>query len=131
MILPLASILQPLEDLANWIITFCHDNVGLSWGIAIIAMTFIVRLALLPLSLRGIRSMRRMQVVAPKLQELKERFGREGRVSHLDGVSVEAEDWHFNVRPSNTEPLLRLNLEARSRELMERKRDEVLAVIQT
>ena len=64
-----------------------------------------------------------------KLQELKERFGREGEVSHLDGISVAAEDWHFNVRPSNTESLLRLNLEARSRELMERKRDEVLAVI--
>jgi phosphomannomutase len=67
--------------------------------------------------------------VALKLQELKERFGSEGRVSHLDGISVDAEDWHMNVRPSNTEPLLRLNLEARTRELMERKRDEVLAVI--
>jgi phosphomannomutase len=69
--------------------------------------------------------------VALKLQELKERFGPEGRVSHLDGLSVEAEDWHFNVRPSNTEPLLRLNLEARSQELMERKRDDVLAVIRS
>jgi phosphomannomutase len=67
--------------------------------------------------------------VPVKLQELKERFGREGRVSHLDGVSVDAEDWHFNVRPSNTEPLLRLNLEARTQELMEAKRDEVLALI--
>jgi phosphomannomutase len=67
--------------------------------------------------------------VALKLQELKERFGPEGRISHLDGLSVDAEDWHFNVRPSNTEPLLRLNLEARSQELMERKRDEVLSVI--
>ena len=66
-----------------------------------------------------------------KLQELKERFGREGEVSHLDGVSVDAAEWHMNVRPSNTEPLLRLNLEARSRELMERKRDEVLAVIRS
>jgi phosphomannomutase len=64
-----------------------------------------------------------------KLQELKERFGGEGTISHLDGVSVDADDWHFNVRPSNTEPLLRLNLEARSRDLMERKRDEVLSVI--
>jgi phosphomannomutase len=63
------------------------------------------------------------------LRKLEERFGREGTVSHLDGVSVTAADWHFNVRPSNTEPLLRLNLEARSRELMKRKRDEVLAVI--
>ena len=69
--------------------------------------------------------------VAVKLQELKERFGREGTVSHLDGVSVDAGDWHMNVRPSNTEPLLRLNLEARSTDLMERKRDEVLAVIRS
>jgi phosphomannomutase len=67
--------------------------------------------------------------VALKLHELEEHFGPQGTVSHLDGVSVTADDWHFNVRPSNTEPLLRLNLEARSRELMEQKRDEVLAVI--
>jgi phosphomannomutase len=66
-----------------------------------------------------------------KLQELKERFGPEGAVEHLDGISVVADDWHFNVRPSNTESLLRLNLEARSQELMERKRDEVLAVIRS
>src|SRR5207253_10394851 len=67
--------------------------------------------------------------VALKLQELKERFGAEGTVSHLDGLSVDAEEWHMNVRPSNTEPLLRLNLEALSPDLMERKRDEVLEVI--
>jgi phosphomannomutase len=67
--------------------------------------------------------------VAVKLQEIKERFGGEGEVSHLDGISIEADDWHFNVRPSNTEPLLRLNLEARSQDVMERKRDEVLAVM--
>jgi phosphomannomutase len=67
--------------------------------------------------------------VALKLQEIEERFGKEGEVTHLDGVSVDAQDWHMNVRPSNTEPLLRLNLEARSADLMERKRDEVLEVI--
>ena len=67
--------------------------------------------------------------VAAKLQELEQRFGPQGEVSHLDGISVNGEDWHFNVRPSNTEPLLRLNLEARSEELMEQKRDEVLRVI--
>jgi phosphomannomutase len=67
--------------------------------------------------------------VETKLEELKERFASEGQVSHLDGISVDADDWHFNVRPSNTEPLLRLNLEARSEELMEQKRDEVLDVI--
>jgi len=69
--------------------------------------------------------------VAAKLAELEERFGGAGTVTHLDGLSVEAPDWHFNVRPSNTEPLLRLNLEARSADLMERKRDEVLAVIRS
>jgi phosphomannomutase len=67
--------------------------------------------------------------VPGKLAELEARFGPDGSVTHLDGLSVETADWHFNVRPSNTEPLLRLNLEARSQDLMERKRDEVLAVI--
>jgi phosphomannomutase len=70
--------------------------------------------------------------VALKLQELKERYAAEGgRISHLDGISVDFEDWHFNVRPSNTEPLLRLNLEARSPELMAQKRDEVLDLIRS
>jgi phosphomannomutase len=69
--------------------------------------------------------------VRSKLQELEERFGPEGQISHLDGLSVESADWHFNVRPSNTEPLLRLNLEALSQELMERKRDEVLELIRS
>jgi phosphomannomutase len=64
------------------------------------------------------------------LQELKESYASKGgRISHLDGLSVDFDDWHFNVRPSNTEPLLRLNLEALSRELMEEKRDEVLSLI--
>jgi phosphomannomutase len=67
-----------------------------------------------------------------KLQELKERYaGEGGRISHLDGLSVDFDEWHFNVRPSNTEPLLRLNLEALSSELMEAKRDEVLALIRS
>ncbi len=63
------------------------------------------------------------------LKRLEQRYEPEGTVSHLDGVSVDADGWHMNVRPSNTEPLLRLNLEARTKELMERKRDEVLTEI--
>jgi phosphomannomutase len=64
-----------------------------------------------------------------KIQELAERYA-DGRQSWLDGISVDYDDWHFNVRPSNTEPLLRLCLESLvSREDMERRRDEVLAVI--
>ena len=54
-----------------------------------------------------------------KLQEIKERYAAEGgRIAHLDGISVDFDDWHFNVRPSNTEPLLRLNLEALSEQEM-------------
>jgi phosphomannomutase len=71
----------------------------------------------------------RVDDVALKLQELKEHFAGEGEISHLDGISITAKDWHLNVRPSNTEPLLRLNLEALDPELMERKRDEALAVV--
>ena len=65
-----------------------------------------------------------------KLQELKERYA-DARLTNLDGISVDYDDWHFNVRPSNTEPLLRLNLEAESRELMEAKREEVLDLIRS
>jgi phosphomannomutase len=64
-----------------------------------------------------------------KMRELAERYA-DGEVSWLDGVSVEYPEWHFNVRPSNTEPLLRLNLESLlSPEDMERKRDAVLELI--
>jgi phosphomannomutase len=66
-----------------------------------------------------------------KLAGLAARFA-DGHQYELDGLSVEYEDWHFNVRPSNTEPLLRLCLESlRSREDMERRRDEVLEVIRS
>jgi phosphomannomutase len=66
-----------------------------------------------------------------KLEELASRYAN-GHQHRLDGLSVDFDDWHFNVRPSNTEPLLRLCLESlRSREDMERRRDEVLAVIRS
>jgi phosphomannomutase len=64
-----------------------------------------------------------------RMQELAERYS-DGEVSWLDGVSVDYPDWHFNVRPSNTEPLLRLNLESLvSPQHMEERRDEVLSTI--
>jgi phosphomannomutase len=66
-----------------------------------------------------------------KMEEIAERYS-DGAITHLDGVSVDYPDWHFNVRPSNTEPLLRLNLESLvSREDMEAKRDEVLGLIRS
>ncbi len=65
-----------------------------------------------------------------KLKALEEHFGKNAQfVDHMDGITVDYGDWWFNVRSSNTEPLLRLNVEANNRELMEQKRDEVLAFI--
>ena len=69
--------------------------------------------------------------MAAALQRLREGYA-DGRQTEIDGLSVEYQDWHFNVRPSNTEPLLRLNLESLvSEEDMERKRDEVVEVIRS
>jgi phosphomannomutase len=66
-----------------------------------------------------------------KMREIAERYS-DAEIDWLDGVSVDYDDWHFNVRPSNTEPLLRLNLESLvSREHMEQKRDEVLGLIRS
>ncbi len=66
--------------------------------------------------------------VKPVFARLREKYG-DGRVIELDGLSIEFDDWWFNVRASNTEPLVRLNLEASTREEMEKHRDEVLALI--
>ena len=66
-----------------------------------------------------------------KMDEIERRYG-DGRVSKLDGISIDYDDWHFNVRPSNTEPLLRLNLESVvSEQDMKRRRDEVLEMIRS
>ena len=66
-----------------------------------------------------------------KMEEIAERFSDSSQ-ERIDGVSINYEDWHFNVRPSNTEPLLRLCLESLlSREDMEHRRDEVLALIRS
>lgn len=63
-----------------------------------------------------------------KIKDLARHYS-DGQIRYLDGISVDYDDWHFNVRPSNTEPLLRLNLEANSQELMEERRGEVLSII--
>jgi len=69
-----------------------------------------------------------MTEVPRKLEALAARY-KDGQMSRLDGLSVDYPDWHFNVRPSNTEPLLRLNLEASTPGQMDERRDEVLSVI--
>ena len=68
---------------------------------------------------------------AAKIEEIRARYA-DAEITELDGISIDYDDWHFNVRPSNTEPLLRLCLESLvSREHMEAKRDEVLGLIRS
>jgi phosphomannomutase len=69
-----------------------------------------------------------MEEVPRKLAAIEGRY-KDATLARLDGLSVDYDDWHFNVRGSNTEPLLRLNLEATTPELMEKKRDEVVGII--
>ena len=66
--------------------------------------------------------------VSRVLARIEERY-KDGRILKMDGINVDYDDWHFNVRGSNTEPLLRLNLEAYTESDMERRRDEVLGII--
>ncbi len=66
--------------------------------------------------------------VKPVLEKIREKYA-DGNMFELDGISVEYADWHFNVRSSNTEPLVRLIVEARTQELMEARRDELLKLI--
>ena len=65
------------------------------------------------------------------LKELEEKYSKEGEVNKLDGLTVELEDYWFNVRASNTEPLLRLNLEAKSKDLMQEKVKEITEIIES
>ncbi len=62
------------------------------------------------------------------MEQLKEKY-QDGKLNELDGIRIDYPNWWFNVRPSNTEPKLRLNVEAKSQKLMEEKRNEILAVI--
>ena len=66
--------------------------------------------------------------IPSKLHEIEERY-KDAQIDHLDGVTISYPDWWMNIRPSNTEPLLRLNVEGDTRALMEKHRDEVLALI--
>src|ERR671924_1657099 len=76
----IANVLQPLIDACQWILEFWHDlidendDLDGSWGIAIILMTFTVRIAILPLTFKGVKSMQRLQVLQPKIKEIQERY---------------------------------------------------------
>jgi YidC/Oxa1 family membrane protein insertase len=76
----IANVLQPLIDACQAILEFWHDlidpndTLGGSWGVAIILMTFTVRIAILPLTFKGVKSMQRLQVLQPKIKEIQERY---------------------------------------------------------
>ena len=72
--MPTADILQPLVDIANGVLKFFHDDAGLSWGGAIIALTICTRALLIPLTYKSLKGMRALQALQPQLKELKEKY---------------------------------------------------------
>ena len=74
MMLPDANILQPLIDVANAVLKFFHDNVGLSWGLSIVAITVCTRAILVPLTYKQIKGMRAMQALQPQIKEIQEKY---------------------------------------------------------
>nr|MDQ3725721.1 YidC/Oxa1 family membrane protein insertase [Actinomycetota bacterium] len=69
-----ANILQPLIDIANGVLQFFHDDVGLGWGMSIIALTFVTRAVLLPLTYKQLKGMRALQALQPQIKELQEKY---------------------------------------------------------
>jgi YidC/Oxa1 family membrane protein insertase len=74
MMLPLANVLQPLIDFSEAILKFFHDQVGFSWGLSIIFLTFVIRLIILPLTFRQVRSMQSLQRLQPEIKKLQARY---------------------------------------------------------
>jgi YidC/Oxa1 family membrane protein insertase len=72
--LPLANIFQPLIDVANSVLQFFHDDVGVGWGVSIILLTIVTRIAILPLSLKQIRSMRSLHAHQPEIKKIQEKY---------------------------------------------------------
>jgi YidC/Oxa1 family membrane protein insertase len=72
--IPLADILQPIEDAAEAVLDFFHDNAGLSWGTSIICLTILVRALLVPLTYKQIKGMRAMQALSPQIKQIQEKF---------------------------------------------------------
>jgi YidC/Oxa1 family membrane protein insertase len=72
--LPVANILQPLIDAANAVLQFFHDNVGLSWGMSIIALTVFVRALLIPLTYKQLKGMRALQALQPQIKEIQAKY---------------------------------------------------------
>jgi YidC/Oxa1 family membrane protein insertase len=69
-----ANVIQPLIDAVDAVLVFFHDNVGLSWGMSIIALTVVVRAALIPLTLKQFKSMQRLQQLQPQIKEIQAKY---------------------------------------------------------
>src|SRR3989440_1442448 len=69
-----ANVIQPLIDAVDAVLVFFHDNVGLSWGLSIIALTVVVRAALIPLTLKQFKSMQRLQQLQPQIKEIQAKY---------------------------------------------------------
>jgi YidC/Oxa1 family membrane protein insertase len=74
MTLPVANVLQPLIDFSEGVMKFWHDEAGFSWGLSIVFLTFVIRLIILPLTFRQVRSMQALQRLQPQMKALQERF---------------------------------------------------------
>jgi YidC/Oxa1 family membrane protein insertase len=74
MTIPVANVLQPLIDVAHEILKFWHDEAGLSWGVSIIMLTVVVRLLILPLTFKQVRSMQDLQRLQPEMKRIQERY---------------------------------------------------------
>jgi YidC/Oxa1 family membrane protein insertase len=72
--IPVADILQPIENAAESVLNFFHDNVGLSWGTSIIALTICVRALLVPLTYKSIKGMRTFQALQPQFKQIQEKY---------------------------------------------------------
>lgn len=72
--IPAANVLQPLIDIANAVLNFFHDDVGLSWGMAIIALTVVTRAVLIPLTYKSLKGMRALQALQPQIKEIQAKY---------------------------------------------------------
>src|SRR3954447_21339048 len=71
---PIANVLQPLIDFCEGIMVFFHDHAGVSWGMAIVLLTFVIRLIILPLTFRQVQSMQGLQRLQPEIKKLQARY---------------------------------------------------------
>ena len=104
---PLANVLQPLIDVNEWILNQFHDNLGFSWGAAIIGLTVVVRLAILPLTYRQVKGMQQMQRLAPEMKKIQERYKDDRQRQQQELMKFYA-DHNFNPLSSCLPLLLQL-----------------------